>query len=151
MALRLLFVGLVLLVGSAGAARGNAETIAKTACTAHTTKTLVHAFVHNYSAGRVAVINRMWAPEPRFQWFSTGKPGARLGARAYVRSTLVRYFRSRVRVHEHLRLTALRAAFDPARGIVDFSASSCAAPTTSAALGRTTSRARPTAWPAGRR
>src|SRR5207247_1106114 len=75
----------------------------------------------NYGAGRVAVINRMWAPEPRFQWFSSGKPGARLGPPAYVRSTLARYFRSRIRVHERLRLTELRTGYDPARRIVNFS------------------------------
>ena len=147
MALRLLAV--VAAVALAGPAHGGG---AKTACTPDAAKTLIHAFVRDYSAGRVAVINRMWAPEPRFRWFSSGKPGARLRAAAYVRSTLAGYFRSRVRVHERLRLTELRAGKDPARGIVDFSAaSSCAAPTTSAALGRTTSRARPTAWPAGRR
>ena len=99
---------------------GNAET-RTSACTADATRVLVHSFARSYSAGRVAVINRMWAPEPRFQWFSTGKPGERLGPPAYVRSTLARYFRSRVRVHERLRLTELRAGLDPRRGIVNFS------------------------------
>jgi hypothetical protein len=90
-------------------------------CSADATRVLVRSFVRDYSAGRVAAINRMGAPAPRFRWFSTGKPGARLGAPAYVRSTLARYFRSRVRVHERLRLTELRAGYDPRRGIVDFS------------------------------
>jgi hypothetical protein len=94
---------------------------ASSACSAATTKTVIRSFVRNYSSGRVAVINRMWAPEPRFRWFSSGKPGARLGPPAYVRSTLVRYFRSRVRVHERLRLTELRAGLDPATRIVNFS------------------------------
>src|SRR5207253_7472724 len=75
----------------------------------------------NYNAGRVVVINRMWAPKPRFRWFSSGKPGARLGPPAYVRSTLAGYFRSRVRVHERLRLTELRARYDPRTKIVNFS------------------------------
>ena len=92
-----------------------------TGCTEEATRALVQSFARNYSVGHVAVINRMWAPEPRFQWFSTGKPGARLGAPAYVRSTLPRYFRSRVRVHERLRLTELRAGYDPRREIVNFS------------------------------
>src|SRR5919202_5899880 len=99
---------------------GNAEARAS-ACTADATRVLVHSFARSYGAGRVAVINRMWAPEPRFQWFSTGKPGTRLGPPAYVRSTLARYFRSRVRVHERLRVTDLRAGYDPGRGIVNFS------------------------------
>jgi hypothetical protein len=89
-------------------------------CTADATRVLVHSFVRDYSAGRVAVINRMWAPEPRFQWFSTGKPGARIGLDAYVRSNLARYFRSRVKVHERLRLTELGAGYDPARDVVNF-------------------------------
>jgi hypothetical protein len=91
-----------------------------TGCTGEATQALVHSFARNYSAGHVAVINRMWAPEPRFQWFSTGKPGARLVRAAHVRSTLARYFRSRVKVHERLRLTELGAGYDPARNIVNF-------------------------------
>jgi hypothetical protein len=94
---------------------------ASSGCTADATRTLVRSFARNYSAGRVAVINRMWAPKPRFQWFSTVKPGERVGRAAYVRSTLARYFRSRVEVHERLRLTELRAGYDPRREIVDFS------------------------------
>jgi hypothetical protein len=89
-------------------------------CSADATRTLVRSFVRDYSAGRVAVIDRMWAPAPRFQWFSAGKPGARLGRPAHVRSTLARYFRSRVRVGERLRLTELGAGYDPARNIVNF-------------------------------
>jgi hypothetical protein len=107
----------VLLVASGQPAQGRG---AKTTCTAGTTKALIRAFTRNYSAGRVAVIDRMWAPEPRFRWFSSGKPGARFGPPAYVRSTLARYFRSRVRVHERLRLTELRARYEPRRRIVNF-------------------------------
>src|SRR5438132_3704648 len=90
-------------------------------CTADRTKALIHALVRDYAAGRVATIDRLWAPAPRFQWFSTGPPGARLGARAYDRATLAGYFRSRVRVHERLRLTRLGAGYDATRDIVNFS------------------------------
>ena len=122
MALRLgLVSAVVLLVMWPGTAQGSGDRIAKTACTADTTKALIRGFVRNYSAGRVAVINRMWAPEPQFRWFSAGKPGARLGPPAYVRSTLARYFRSRIRLHERLRLTELRARYDPWTKIVNFS------------------------------
>lgn len=64
------------------------------------------------------MIDRLWAREPYFQWFSTRAPGARLGPAAHERSTLASYFRSRVRVRENLRLTELRAGYDPARNIV---------------------------------
>ena len=65
-------------------------------------------------------IDRMWAPEPYFQWFSTRAPGARLGARAYDRATLSAYFRARTHAHEHLVLTQLGAGYDPTRNIVNF-------------------------------
>jgi hypothetical protein len=89
-------------------------------CTSAGTETLVRRFVHYYALGRVRVINRMWAPEPRFQWFSSGPPGDRAGAEAENRATLARYFRTRVRVHERLRLTKLGAGYDPKRRIVNF-------------------------------
>jgi hypothetical protein len=92
-----------------------------TGCTAEATQVLVHSFARNYSAGHVALINRMWAPEPRFQWFSTGKPGERVWRAAHVRSNLARYFRARAKVHERLRITELHAGYDPARDIVNFS------------------------------
>ena len=89
-------------------------------CTADATKTLVSSFARSYSAGRVAAIDRMFAPEPRFQWFSSGAPGARAGAPADDRSTLRRYFRARVRAHERIRVTELGAGYDPKRRIVNF-------------------------------
>jgi hypothetical protein len=90
-------------------------------CNADTTKALVRTFVRAYNHGRVAAMDRLWAREPFFQWFSTGPPGARLGSRAYNRATLAGYFRARVRAHERIRLTDLRGGYDPKRNIVNFS------------------------------
>ena len=122
MAVRLLLWLLagVALFGWSGRVGSGSEGIARSGCTASATKALVRSFVRNYGAGRVAVINRMFAPKPRFQWYSTGKPGERVGRSSYVRSNLARYFRSRVRVHERLRITELNAGYDPARDIVNF-------------------------------
>jgi hypothetical protein len=89
-------------------------------CTADATKALVRTFVSNYNRGRVRVINRLWAPEPRFQWFSTGKPGERIAPQAYSRASLAAYFRKRVRKHERLQLTELAAGYDAARHILHF-------------------------------
>jgi len=89
-------------------------------CTTSATEALVRTFVYRYDDGRVNAAGRLWAPEPYFQWFSTGPPGARLGASAHDRSTLLSYFSSRVRAHEHLRITALHSGFDPHRNIVNF-------------------------------
>jgi len=89
-------------------------------CTAKTTEALVQRFVREYNGGELAAIDRLWAPEPYFQWFSSGPPGARLGPSAYNRATLAAYFRARVRAHERLRLTELHAGYDPERNIVNF-------------------------------
>jgi hypothetical protein len=89
-------------------------------CTAVMAKALVQKFVRDYDSGQVAVIDRLWAREPYFHWFSTRAPGARLGAAAYNRSTLASYFRARVRAHEHLRVIKLGAGYDANRSIVNF-------------------------------
>jgi hypothetical protein len=104
------------IVDRSGESRGH-----EIGCTAAATKELVRKFARDYGNGRVAEVDRLWAPEPRFQWFSTGPPGARLGSRAYDRATLASYFRARVRVHEKIRLTDLRAGYDRTRNIVNFS------------------------------
>jgi len=89
-------------------------------CTADATKSLVHAFVTDYGRGRVAAIDRMWAPAGRFRWYSTGSPGQRLGQAAHRRDTLAAYFRTRARRHERIRITQLGAGYDPNRAIVNF-------------------------------
>ncbi|MFL5952885.1 MAG: hypothetical protein ACJ76I_02085 [Gaiellaceae bacterium] len=90
------------------------------ACTAATATALVQTFVRNYDNGRVPAMDRQWAQAPGFQWFSTRAPGARLGAAAKNRSTLVPYFRTRVRVHENLRVTKLGGGYDPQRNLLNF-------------------------------
>ncbi len=89
-------------------------------CTADATQALIRRFVQGYNTGQVAAIDRLFAPEPRFVWFSTVAPGARLGPRAHNRAILATYFRSRVRVHERIRLLELHAGYDPKRNLVNF-------------------------------
>lgn len=113
-------VGLVVLVSVGVGASGAFDSPRSVGCSAITTKALVEAFVQNYDSGQVAVIDRLWARRPYFQWFSTRAPGARLGAAAYSRSTLASYFRARVRAHENLRVIKLGAGYDPKRNIVNF-------------------------------
>jgi hypothetical protein len=123
-------VGIVVLFGlgaSASQALGSARSLMSAdslenemTCTPVTTKALVQKFVRDYDSGQVAVIDRLWAREPYFQWFSTRAPGARLGAAAYNRSTLASYFRARVRAHENLRVIKLGAGYDVNRNIVNF-------------------------------
>jgi hypothetical protein len=113
--------GLLVVVLAAAASLGTGSGRAAPAgCTAGTTKALVRSFVASYNAGRVAAIDRLWAPEPYFQWYSTIGPGTRLGSRAYDRATLAAYFRARVRVHEKIVLTELGAGYDARRNLVNF-------------------------------
>lgn len=81
-------------------------------CTAAATEALVRRFVADLNGGRVLPAARAWAPAPRFRWYSTSPPGARLGVRAYERASLPAYFRRRVRADERLRLTSLQAGCD---------------------------------------
>jgi len=90
------------------------------ACTADATKALIQSFVRGFGAGHVRAIDRLFAPAPRFVWFSAGPPMSRYGAPSHVRSTLARYFRARIRKHERIRITELGAGYDPKRRIVNF-------------------------------
>jgi hypothetical protein len=103
-----------------GATSGREQLRREVGCGTDTAEALVRTFVVLYNGGHVGVIDRLWATEPRFQWFSTTRPGARIGPPAYNRATLAAYFRTRVRVHERIRLTRLRVGYDPKRNIADF-------------------------------
>jgi len=123
--LRFAFVCLVaaaaLVTGSAPRATAHQRTHRyASGCTAAATTHLVRAFVASFNRGRVEAALRAWAPAPRFQWYSTTRPGERLGSRSKDRSTLGSYFRSRARMHEKIRLTRLGAGYDPRRDLVDF-------------------------------
>jgi hypothetical protein len=113
--LALLAVGAIVL-GNPDRSRGTE------ACTADATKALIQSFVRGYAAGHVAAIDRMFAPAPRFAWFSAGKPQSRLGMPSHARSTLAAYFRD---------------AFASTSG----SGSSGSAPATTRAVGSSTSAA----------
>jgi hypothetical protein len=111
---------LALVVGITAAGAATAKSAPSSGCTAGTTQALVRSFVAGYNAGRVAAIDRMWAREPSFQWYSTIAPGSRLGSKAYDRTTLAAYFRRRARMHERITLIELRAGYDQKRNLVNF-------------------------------
>ena len=120
---------LVTVVGAAAALAGclavapmraTAATAAPPGCTAKSMRTLVHRFVDDFNTGRLEAIDELWAPTPRFQWFSTGGPGKRLGAAAYDRATLIPYLRSRIREHEKLLIVKLGGSYEPSRHIANF-------------------------------
>ena len=81
-------------------------------CTVPEAHQLVARFIRAFDAGASARLDALWAKDdhdgdagtPSFQWYSTGKPGARAGREAEDRSTLIRYFAARHRRGEQLRL-----------------------------------------------
>ena len=73
-------------------------------CATGESRAVVVRFVGAFNARKIPALDRVFAPEVSFNWFSTGAPGARLQAAAYDRSTLIAYFKSRHRQGEKLRL-----------------------------------------------
>ena len=116
--MRLVLVLVALVACGAGTV---APAYASGSCDGAATKALIRSFVTGYARGDVAAIERLFAPAPRFLWYSAIAPGRRLGAASKRRSTLASYFRARVRRHERLRITTVRAGYDAQREIVNFS------------------------------
>jgi len=81
-------------------------------CTVPEAHQLVARFIRAFDVGASVRLDALWAKDdhdgdagtPSFQWYSTGKPGARAGREAEDRSTLIRYFAARHRRGEQLRL-----------------------------------------------
>ncbi|MBA2462123.1 MAG: hypothetical protein H0V45_10235 [Actinobacteria bacterium] len=84
-------------------------------CTPQEAKQVVSRFIVAFNRGSSARLGVLFAVDdgdgdagtPSFQWYSTGKPGARLGAAASDRSTLLGYFAARHRLRERLRLLSI--------------------------------------------
>jgi hypothetical protein len=76
-------------------------------CTASEVETLVGRFVEAFNAGDTAALDRLFAPEPAFEWYSTGGPGERLDPIARDRPSLLPYFTARHARGERLDLRSL--------------------------------------------
>jgi hypothetical protein len=117
----LTFAVLCFVVAAAAVTSGASRLAAhERGCTADSTTRLVYGFVASFNRGKVEAAVGVWAPAPRFQWYSTSRPGKRLGSSSMDRSTLASYFRSRARMHEKIQLIQFGAGYDPKRDIVDF-------------------------------
>jgi hypothetical protein len=66
-----------------------------TTCTTSEVETLVGRFVEAFNAGDTAALDRLFAREPEFEWYTTDGPGERDIPLAYDRGSLVSYFRDR--------------------------------------------------------
>jgi hypothetical protein len=78
------------------------------ACAPGDTRGVVERFVRAFNAGSIPTLDRVFAPANSFNWYSTGRPGVRVGPAAYDRSTLMPYFRARLRQSERLRLVRFK-------------------------------------------
>jgi hypothetical protein len=61
-------------------------------------------FVRAFNRGDGETLQRLFATEPRFKWYSSALPGKRIGAAAQRRGTLIEYFRRRHQRGDTLRL-----------------------------------------------
>jgi hypothetical protein len=77
-------------------------------CGAGEVEKLVRTFVTQFNTGHTRRLDRLWARDPDFQWYSTSGPGKRLDPDARNRSTLMRYFGRRHQAGERLRLTLFK-------------------------------------------
>jgi hypothetical protein len=75
-----------------------------TTCAAGEVETLVGRFLEAFNAGDMAALDRLFAREPEFEWYSTGGPGERLDPIARDRASLMPYFAARHARGERLAL-----------------------------------------------
>jgi hypothetical protein len=73
-------------------------------CTQEQVDQLVVSFIAAWNAGRAVAVDRLFAPEPAFQWLSMRGPGDRLGKKAKDRSTIRAFVRQRHRHHDRITL-----------------------------------------------
>jgi hypothetical protein len=78
------------------------------ACVAADVEALAGRFVDAFNRGDLAELDRVFAKEPEFDWYSTGAPGERLLPIAADRESLVPYFRDRHSRGERLALRTFR-------------------------------------------
>jgi hypothetical protein len=101
-----LLASAALLVSLSGPTVAQAE--APKRCSGVEARTLVVRFIRAFNAGDLRRLDRLFAREPDFRWYSTDGPGVRTGGAAYDRSTLIRYFARRHRLGERLKLRSFR-------------------------------------------
>jgi len=77
-------------------------------CRSGEIRSALDSFAHAYSGGDFPRLDRIFAPEPRFEWYSTDAPGRRLSRSAKNRATLIPYFRARHERHDRIALRSFR-------------------------------------------
>jgi hypothetical protein len=77
-------------------------------CASTEIRALVVRFVSAFNYGESDLLDRVYAREPDFRWYSTDGPGRRLRLAASDRSSLLRYFAKRHADGERLSVRSLR-------------------------------------------
>jgi hypothetical protein len=101
----------VILLVSAGSAAGDGQQVIVVhvkLCTPAEVKGAVNRFVNAFNASDHRRLDRAFASEPDFQWYSTDAPGRRVLPAAADRARLVRYFAARHARGERLSITSIR-------------------------------------------
>ena len=96
-------------------------------CTPQEVHQLVLQFIRAFNKGDSAQLDTLFAADdgdgdagtPSFQWYSTDKPGRRLGSAADDRSTLIRYLAARHRLGERLQVLSMSRG-NNSNGYFDF-------------------------------
>ena len=97
-----------LAVALADSRPADGQTDAAKACAPGEVRALVERFLAVFNAGDLARLDRTFAREPDFRWYSTDSPGRRFLPVAADRAGLIRYFARRHARDERLELQSLR-------------------------------------------
>ena len=102
---------IVLLLGLAGSAAGGGRQVIVVQvklCTPAEAKSSVTRFVKAFNEGNGRGLDRAFASEPDFRWYSTDAPGQRILPAAAHRARLLRYFAARHARMERLTIRSIR-------------------------------------------
>lgn len=100
-----LLASLAVAVVGANAAQSNVDADkGASSCSRGQTRQALDSFVVAFNRGDYAALDSLFAQPPAFRWYSSPKPGQRIGAAAKRRDTLIPYFRTRHARQDRLRL-----------------------------------------------
>jgi hypothetical protein len=104
----LLAAAIAAVVGLGGGSTSTAAQIARSTCTAAQAQSTVSAFVTAYNRGDLEALDSIFASSPAFRWYSSNRPGTRVGSEARRRDNLIGYFRGRHRAGDRLGLVSFQ-------------------------------------------
>lgn len=91
-----------------GAALTGDAAASRSQCSSRQIGAALGDFVNSFNRGEFERLDGLFAEQPAFEWFSSDRPGRRVGRVARNRDTLVRYFERRHAAHDRLGLGFFR-------------------------------------------